>query len=74
MKLSKLLIVLAIALFFTFSAVPAFARAVDCKQDPSDPACPPSVPVPEFGEIPGVIALVSSGVTYFLLKKRSNTK
>jgi len=62
MKLSKLLIVLAIALFFTFSAVPAFAAV----------AVP--TPVPEFGEIPGVIALVSSGVTYFFLKKRSNTK
>jgi len=61
MKLSKLLLVLAIALFFTFSAVPAFATP------PS-----PTVPVPEFGDIPGVIALVASGVSYFLLKRKHN--
>jgi len=71
MKLSKLLLVLAITLFFAFSAVPAFATVRVCP-DPSNPACPPSVPVPEFGEIPGVIALVSSGVTYFFLKRKHN--
>jgi len=32
------------------------------------------VSVPEFGDIPGVIALVSSGATFFFLKKKSHSQ
>jgi len=33
-------------------------------------ACPAPKPVPEFGDIPGAIALISSGVTFLFLKKK----
>jgi len=42
----------------------------DCKKNPKDPRC--NVSVPEFGVIPGVIALVSSGITIFFLKNKSH--
>jgi len=45
------------------SALPAHLKHGD-----TEGACP--VNVPEFGDIPGVIALVSSGVTFFFLNKR----
>lgn len=41
-----------------------------CKKHPEKPQC--QVSVPEFGAIPGVIALITSGGTFFYFKRRYN--
>jgi len=53
------------------SALPAHLRQGDTLGAcPTPTPTPTPVHVPEFGDIPGVIALASSGISFIFLKKR----